>query len=65
LSANEPGIEDGMKIAGTGSVWKHVPEVSAALQRTLLRSYPRLEFLAGSVDPLEGALWHARRLGVS
>jgi glucosamine kinase len=65
LSANEPGIENGMKIAGTGSVWKHVPEVSAALQRTLRNTYPQLEFLTESVDPLEGALWHARRLRVS
>jgi glucosamine kinase len=62
LAANEPGIEDGLKIAGTGSIWKHVPEVSEAMHRMLLDTYPGLKFLPGSVDPLEGALWHARRL---
>jgi glucosamine kinase len=60
LVAAEPGIADGLKIAGTGSVWQHVPEVSDAMRRTLLHTYPRLNFLAGTVDPLEGALWHAR-----
>jgi hypothetical protein len=30
------------------------------MQRTLLYTYPRLNFLAGAVDPLKGALWHAR-----
>jgi glucosamine kinase len=60
LVAAEPGIDDRLKIAGTGSVWQHVPEVSNAMRRTLLRTYPRLNFLPGSVDPLEGALWHAR-----
>jgi glucosamine kinase len=62
LSAAEPGIEDGLKITGTGSIWEHVPEVSEAMRRTLIRAYPRLQFLPGAVDPLEGALWHARRL---
>jgi glucosamine kinase len=60
LVAAEPGIADGLKIAGTGSVWQHVPEVSEAMRRTLLYTHPRLNFLAGTVDPLEGALWHAR-----
>lgn len=60
LIAAEPGIDDGLKIAGTGSVWQHVPEVSDAMRRILLHSYPRLDFLPGTVDPLEGALWHAR-----
>ena len=60
LSVAEPGIEDGLKIAGTGSIWQHVPEVSDAMRRTLLQTYPLLNFLSGTVDPLEGALWHAR-----
>lgn len=64
LKQAEPGIEDGLKIAGTGSIWKHVSEVSDAMQRALLTAYPRLEFVPGAVDPLEGALWHARRLGL-
>jgi len=65
LAAKEPGIEDGLKIAGTGSIWKHVPEVSAAMRQRLLKTCPKLIFLDGAVDPLEGALWHARRLGAS
>jgi hypothetical protein len=60
LTAIEPGIDDGLKIAGTGSVWQHVPEVSDAMRRTLLHAYPLLNFLSGTVDPLEGALWHTR-----
>lgn len=60
LVVAEPGTDDGLKIAGTGSVWQHVPEVSDAMQRSLLHDYPRLNFLPGTVDPLEGALWHAR-----
>ncbi|WP_260734817.1 BadF/BadG/BcrA/BcrD ATPase family protein [Tunturiibacter lichenicola] len=63
LIADEPGIADGLKIAGTGSVWQHVPEVSDAMRRTLLQTYPRLNFLSRTVDPLEGALWHARHAG--
>jgi glucosamine kinase len=60
LAAAEPGIAEGLKVAGTGSVWRHVPEVPDALRRTLLQTYPRLNFLPGTVDPLEGAIWHAR-----
>ncbi|WP_263367526.1 BadF/BadG/BcrA/BcrD ATPase family protein [Edaphobacter bradus] len=63
LAAAEPGIEDGLRIACTGSIFKHVHEVSDAMQRVLLKTYPRLEFVPGTVDSLEGALWHARRLG--
>ena len=64
LVAAEPGIEDGLKIACTGSILKHVQEVSDSMRRSLLRIYPRLAFLPGTVDPLEGALWHARHLEV-
>lgn len=61
LAAAEPGIADGLKIAGTGSVWRHVPEVSDAMRRSLLQVYPRLNFQPEPVDPLDGALWHARQ----
>ncbi len=64
LAASEPGIDDGLKIAGTGSIWQHVPEVSDAMRRTLLQTYPSLNFLSGTVDPLEGALWHARHAAI-
>lgn len=61
LAAAEPGIEEGLKIAGTGSIMKYVPEVSDSMQRTLLKVYPQLEFIPGVVDSLDGALWHARQ----
>lgn len=61
LREAEPGIEDGLKIACAGSILRHVVEVHDAMRRVLLSSYPRLEFMPGTVDPLEGALWHARR----
>jgi glucosamine kinase len=63
LAITEPGIENGLRIATTGSIVEHVREVSDAMQRTLLEAYPRLEFVPGTVDPLEGAIWHARHLG--
>ena len=61
LAKAEPGIEDGLKIASTGSILAHVQEVSDAMQQTLLRIYPRVKFVPGTVDSLEGALYHARR----
>lgn len=62
LAVAEPGIEEGLKIACTGSIMKHVQEVSDSMQKTLLYVYPRLEFVPGIVDSLDGALWHARHL---
>lgn len=61
LSTAEPGIEKGLKVASTGSILAHVAEVSNSMQMVLLAKYPHLEFVAGTVDPLEGALYHARR----
>jgi glucosamine kinase len=62
LAAVEPGIEDGLRIACTGSIAEHVPEVFGAMRGALLRRYPALVFQPGTVDSLQGALWHARRL---
>jgi glucosamine kinase len=62
LAAVEPGIEDGLAIACTGSILEYVLEVRDSMKQSLLRSYPRLRFIAEVVDPLEGALWHARAL---
>lgn len=61
LAKAEPGIENGLKIAYTGSVAEHVHEVTDSMQRTLLEQYPRLEFVPGTVDSVEGALYHARQ----
>ena len=61
LAKAEPGIEEGLKIASTGSILAHIDLVSHAMQRVLFAKYPQLEFVAGTVDPLKGALYHARR----
>jgi len=61
LAKAEPGIEEGLKIASTGSILAHIDRVSHAMQRVLFAKYPQLEFVAGTVDPLKGALYHARR----
>jgi N-acetylglucosamine kinase-like BadF-type ATPase len=60
LAKAEPGIEDGLKIAYTGSILQNVREVADSLERVLLKSYPRLEFVPGTVNSVEGALYHAR-----
>lgn len=62
LVGSEPGIEDGLKVACTGSIAEYVHEVPDAMQQTLLAKYPRLQFVPGAVDSVEGALYHARRL---
>src|SRR5450755_573633 len=63
LAATEPAIENGLRVATTGSIVTHVEEVTDAMRQTILAVYPRVEFIPGTVDPVEGALWHARRLG--
>ncbi len=60
LKETRPGIENGLKIAHSGSILKHVGEVSSAMQQVLKQACPGLEFVPGTVDPLDGALWHAR-----
>jgi glucosamine kinase len=61
LAKAEPGIENGLKVASTGSILAHVREVSDAMQQTVLATYPGLKFIPGTVDSLEGALYRARR----
>ncbi len=60
LAKAEPGIENGLKIASTGSILAHISEVSNTMQQILLATYPRLEFVPGSVDSVKGALYRAR-----
>lgn len=60
LAKEEPGIANGLKIASTGSILEHISEVSSTMQQTLLATYPRLEFVPGSVDSVKGALYRAR-----
>lgn len=60
LAKQEPEIANGLKIASTGSILAHISEVSSTMRRTLLATYPRLEFVPGSVDSVKGALYRAR-----
>lgn len=60
LAKAEPGIENGLKVASTGSILAHVREVSDAMQQAVLANYPRLKFIPGAVDSLKGALYRAK-----
>ncbi len=60
LAKEERGIENGLKIASTGSILAHISEVSNTMRRVLLTTYPGLEFVPGSVDSVKGALYRAR-----
>ena len=56
LAVTEPGIENGLKVATTGSIVTHVEEVTDAMRQGVLAVYPRID-PAGTVDPVEGALY--------
>jgi glucosamine kinase len=47
-------------LAFTGSILEHVAPIRDGIVQTLLRRYPSLKVLPGTVDPLLGALWRAR-----
>ncbi len=47
-------------VAFTGSVLAHVPEVREAMHAVLRAHHPGIRLHTTPVDPLEGALWHAR-----
>ena len=48
------------EVAYTGSVLTHVAEVREAMHADLRAAHPGISLQAAPVDPLEGALWHAR-----
>ena len=48
------------RLAFAGSIMQNVPEVRNALVQAVSRKFPDLCTLQGVVDPIDGALWHAR-----
>jgi glucosamine kinase len=48
-------------VALAGSILEKVPRARHALEEALDRHYPDIEIVATSVDPVQGALWRARR----
>lgn len=62
LIEKDPEIQNHLEVACTGSIMEHVVEVRHAMEALLTAAYPHLIVLPGTVDPLNGALWHARRL---
>ena len=48
------------KVAFVGGILSHLPEVRQAMHGGLRRRYPEITLQPEPVDPLEGALWHAR-----
>jgi glucosamine kinase len=57
-SGSRPGwVPD---VAFTGSILEHVAPIRDGIVQALLRRYPSLEVLPGTVDPILGALWRAR-----
>ncbi|RXH56297.1 N-acetylglucosamine kinase [Granulicella sibirica] len=51
------------KVAFTGSIMEKVPLVRRALVAEVTRVFPSVQARDGVVDPLEGAVWRARRNG--
>jgi N-acetylglucosamine kinase-like BadF-type ATPase len=50
-----------IRVAFTGSVLSHIAPVRAAMAAHLAVSLPTAQLLDSPVDPLDGALWRARR----
>lgn len=48
-------------VAFAGSIMQRVEPVRSALVGALLFEFPSLDILPGVIDPLDGALWRARR----
>jgi len=47
-------------LAFTGSILEHVPAIRDGIVEVLRQEFPDLKVVPGMVDPLLGALWHAR-----
>jgi len=63
MAAAVRGEAAGIGVAFTGSVLNHIARVRAAMVARLAVSLPNARIRDASVDPLEGALWRARRDG--
>lgn len=53
--------EDGSRVAFTGSVLGRIPRVLRSMDEHLRAAWPEIAIDAAAVQPLEGALWRARR----
>ena len=53
------------EIAVTGSVLRQVALVRQAMEETFLRAHSALTIRPGAIDPVDGALWRARKLASS
>jgi glucosamine kinase len=53
--------EDALRVAFTGSVLGRIPRVLRAMDEHLRATWPEISVEANAVQPLEGALWRARR----
>ncbi len=61
LHALEPADENTFNIAYTGSVLAHIAPVREAMCATIRQEFPDAQIQGEAVDPVEGALWQARR----
>jgi N-acetylglucosamine kinase-like BadF-type ATPase len=66
LAAAAPGEEAALpQIAFTGSILEKVPPVRAALIASVQQEFPEIQTLDGVIDPIDGAVWRARKGGRS
>ncbi len=61
MRAADCGAEDASRVAFTGSVLARIPRVLRAMDEHLRAAWPEISVDANAVQPLEGALWRARR----
>ncbi len=54
-------IPDLPQVAIAGSILQSVPPVRHAMHQTLQRTWPEITLLPTPIDPVQGALWRARR----
>jgi N-acetylglucosamine kinase-like BadF-type ATPase len=52
---------DGQRVAFTGSVLGKIPRVLRAMEENLRATWREITVDSSAVQPLEGALWRARR----
>lgn len=58
----ESGVDAmGVEVAYTGSVLEHIPQVRVAMVEALKKQAPEVTVRTEAVEPLEGALWKAKR----
>ena len=60
-----PPRESNIAVAMAGGIFKHAAQVRDAFAEELKERYPQAAVRSGVVEPAEGALWMARRLGAS